>query len=100
MKKDRGDFTAIAVIYEGVGASGTTGSMILSRAFLSDPQYADFASTLFYHEFGHTMGLPDQYDLETNQPFSADIMGGGRRRPLKYNYLDAALLAEMNAAAQ
>lgn len=96
LEPDSGEFAALAILYEGVGASGAPGAMILSRIFLSDPQYAEFASALFYHEFGHTLGLPDQYDLATNQPFSDDLMGGGRRRALDVNYLDRELLRDMN----
>lgn len=95
LKADKGEFLVIAVIYEGVGASGTDGALILARAFLSDAQYQPFRSSLFYHEFGHSLGLSDQYDLETNQPFSNDIMGSGRRRPIEVNYIDKALLQGM-----
>lgn len=95
LRKEQDEFLVIAVIYEGVGASGARGALILSRSFLSDQQYQPFSSSLFYHEFGHSLGLPDQYDLETNQPYSNDIMGAGRRKPIEINYLDKTLLQGM-----
>ena len=90
-----GEFSVIAVIYEGVGAAGSEGAMILSRTFLADEQYRSFRSALFYHEFGHTIGLPDQYDLDSGTPFSRDIMGAGRRTPLERNYIDSSLLKDL-----
>lgn len=90
-----GAFTVVAIVYEGVGASGTDGAMILSRTFLSDGQYRDFRSSLFYHEFGHTLGLPDRYDLEHSIPYSNDIMGAGRRKSIELTYIDMELLREM-----
>lgn len=95
LKVDRQEFLAIAIVYEGVGASGAEGAMIISRDFLANPEYQFASSSLLYHEFGHTYGLPDKYDLATNQPFSNDIMGAGRQRPLQLNYLDPRLLQDL-----
>ncbi len=95
LAKDSGEFQVIGIIYEGVGASGTDGAFILARSFLSDEQYRPFSSTLFSHEFGHTLGLPDEYKLDTNQPFTDDIMGGGRRRPIDVAHFDKPLLKDM-----
>ncbi|MBI5732788.1 hypothetical protein HY967_02385 [Candidatus Jorgensenbacteria bacterium] len=87
-----GAFRALAFVYEGVGASGTDGALIVSRAFLSRAEYALIRSSLFYHEFGHVLGFPDRYDLDTNQPFSEDIMGSGRRQSIEITYIDRDLL--------
>ena len=95
LKTGPDEFLAITIIYEGVGASGTDGASILSRTFLSNEQYEPFRSTLFYHEFGHTLGLPDMYDTDNNSPFSNDIMGAGRREPLDATYIDSELLKDM-----
>lgn len=95
LKAEEDEFTVIAIIYEGVGASGTDGAMILSRSFLSDEQYRSFRSSLFYHEFGHTFGLPDGYDLQHSTPHSNDIMGIGRGKPIDTTYIDRELLKDM-----
>ncbi len=95
LKHNKDEFLVIGVIYEGVGASGAEEAFLLSRTFLSEDQYQPIASTFLYHEFGHSLGLPDQYDLETGVPYSNDIMGGGREKPIDINYIDKDLLKEM-----
>ena len=100
LEVDDKNFLAMAIIYEGVGASGSAQVMLLSRVFLTDPQYAAFKSSLFYHEFGHTLGLPDLYDLTTGQPFSNDIMGSGRRKPIDITYIARSLLKEMGTISE
>lgn len=95
LKHKPDEFLIIGVIYEGVGASGAEGAFLLSRIFLSEEQYQPIASTLLYHEFGHSLGLPDQYDLKTGAPYSNDIMGGGREKPIETSYIDKELLKEL-----
>ncbi len=90
-------FRIIAIIYEGVGAAGTEGSSLLSRDFVSREEYEPVRASLFYHEFGHAMGLPEGYDILTNRPFTNDIMGSGRRAPIEGNYIDQSSLREMGA---
>lgn len=100
------DYGVIAVLYEGVGSSATLiknsrieaedtfiisddgpPAFLVSRYFLSDSAYKDYGTSIFAHEFGHTLGLPDAYNLTTNQPLSDDIMGAGRFRPIQFSYL-------------
>lgn len=100
LKAPSGEFMAIAIVYEGVGASGAEGAMIISRNFLANQEYEPVAAALLYHELGHTYGLPDRYDLETGEPFSHDIMGSGRRKPLLTNYLDESLLRDLGVISQ
>lgn len=88
-------YRMIAIIYEGLGASGTEGSLLLSRDFVTRDEYSLIGSALFYHEFGHAVGLPEGYDIMTNIPFTNDIMGSGRREPLTTNHIDPKSLKAM-----
>lgn len=90
-----GYFRVIAIIYEGVGAAGTEGSTILSRDFISRDEYEPIGASLFYHEFAHAIGIPEGYDINTNNPYTNDIMGSGRRAPIETNYIDQATLQMM-----
>lgn len=98
IKTENGGYNVTAIVYEGVGAAGSPGAMILSRTFLSDPAYRNFRSSLFYHEFGHAIGLSDKYDPKTDQPSSNDIMGRGRLRPLPTNYIDPLTVKAMGVS--
>ena len=89
----KGNYLAIAIIYEGVGAAGAPNAMILSRTFLAKDEYKLVGKSLFYHEFAHTFGLPDSYSLTNNLPSANDIMGSGRYKPFDTNYLSPNLLA-------
>lgn len=95
LKVPPGNYQATAIIYEGVGASGAENAMILSRTFLSGGEYNLDGASLFYHEFAHTFGVPDRYDLTNNQPESGDIMGNGRFKPLDTNYLGSDILKDL-----
>jgi len=88
-------YLAIAIIYEGVGASGAPNAMILSRTFLSKDEYRLSGGSLFYHELAHTFGVPDFFDLVSNQPNSDDVMGAGRYKPLETNYFGPDLQVDL-----
>jgi M6 family metalloprotease-like protein len=95
----------MGILYEGVGSTATIikkddksnnlallseGSLpafLASNYYLTGESYQDYGKTIFAHEFGHTLGLPDSYDLVSNIPSSDDIMGSGRYRPLSITYL-------------
>ena len=64
---------------------------LLNRKFLTDMPYNAYGSTLLYHEFAHTIGLPDAYD-EHNAILSGDIMGGSRTEPISTTYIGDATL--------
>lgn len=89
------NFVVFSFIYEGVGASGTEGATLLSKSYLSKNEFSSNRATLFYHEFGHAMGLPDQYDILTNKSWSGSIMGSGRFKPMDLAYLDSAMLIDL-----
>lgn len=93
--EDSDAFRVIAIIYEGLGAAGTEGSLILSRDFISKIEYDVFRPSLFYHELGHAIGIPEGYNIETGQAYTNDIMGAGRREPINTAYIDKETLKEM-----
>ena len=94
VKKNDDAFKVLLVLYEGVGASGIREFALLSRQFLTDTQYANYASSFLAHEFYHTLGLPDGYG-EDASPYMADLMGSGRFLPLSRAYLNRALLKDL-----
>ena len=86
-----------SVIYK-VDVESADGFFILSRSYLTDEQYKFNGITHFYHEFAHTFGLPDGYDLETGVSDTFDIMGEGRRKPIEIMYLDRKFTRAMGLA--
>lgn len=95
-KFSQDDFTFI-IIYEGVGAGGSRelATSIIARGYFTQESEKELASSILYHEFAHTLGLPDEYDHEKNIPFSNDIMGAGRNKPLKITYLSQEIKEKM-----
>lgn len=75
-----------------VNIRSSDGFFLLSRAFLSEPEYRPFGASLLAHEFYHTLGVPDGYDVENEIPKTADIMGLGRFRPIEKTYLQRETL--------
>lgn len=78
-----------------VDIASVDGFFLVSRDFLVKPEYAPNASALTYHEFSHTLGLPDEYDAVTGAPTSNDIMGIGRFTPIESAFIDSVLLEKM-----
>ena len=90
-----GDATPIFyIVYEGVGAAGAPGIVLINRKYLSDPEFALLRGSYVAHEFYHAIGVPDGYDRE-DRSFTADLMGLGRNRPLELNYLSAETLSHL-----
>lgn len=118
-----GEYPVLAIIYEGVGAVGgivyeselEKKSEIAKEAgvpeelihivkifsvdgfFLTNIFFPERDSSIFVHEFYHTLGIPDGYvtpglyDIPTGQ----DIMGAGRFRPIEKTYLEKNTLKEL-----
>lgn len=83
------------ILYEGVGASGTDDAALVSRIFLTNPEYASVGSTIFTHEFYHTLGLPDGYIIPEAIPTTEDIMGLGKQRPVEKTYIQREFLRKL-----
>ena len=103
-----GEDSVIAILYQGVGSSGTVvtdpgaasqglesvvlednqpQAFLVSSYFFSGSSYRDYGNTIFAHEFGHILGLEDSYDLKSDKALDDGIMGSGRFRPLSATYL-------------
>lgn len=98
LKVPNGHFLSEAIIYEGVGLAGSDGAMILSRTYLEKSEYSTAKASLFYHEFAHTFGLPDRFDLQSNNPDSDGVMGQGRYKPIETNYIEPDFLKDLGLA--
>ncbi len=88
-------YRVLLIIYEGVGAAGSDNVALFSRTFLSDPRYGSVGASIVAHEFYHTLGLPDAYELESARPTSLDLMGLGRLKPIEQAYLSHEVLKHL-----
>lgn len=77
-----------------VDIGSVRGFFLLNNQYLTDDQYNVFGPTLLYHEFSHTIGLPDRFD-ENDSPFANDVTGGGRHEPIEATYIDRDLLKDL-----
>lgn len=76
-----------------VDIKSVDGFSLLSRSFLTEQETKFYGESLFYHEFAHVLGFPDQYDRY-------DIMGAGRLKPIEQAYLDRHLLQGVGVIMQ
>lgn len=101
-----GEYKVLGVIYEGVGAagSGEKRSFLIAREYLTRKQLSKiYGVTFFAHEFGHTLGAPDEVlhqqlenEFDTTVAFTEnDVMGSGRYRPLYQTHLSAVIKKQM-----
>ena len=82
------------IVYDGVGASGMNHAALINRRFLTDSAYEQVRESLIAHEFYHSLGIPDGYDISTGTSTTSDLMGHGRTtRDLKSNFLENSTLA-------
>ena len=88
-------YSVLLIMYEGVGASGGDTTALISRTFLVAPEYREFGASILAHEFYHTLGIPDGFDLTTAISTTSDIMGLGRFRPIEKTYLNKATLTAL-----
>lgn len=86
-----GAYPVTFIMYEGVGAAGAEGFFLVNREFLAGI-HGSFGNSILAHEFYHTLGAPDAYEISDTIPVSADIMGFGRAKPLDKTYLSKETL--------
>ncbi|MBI2591365.1 MAG: hypothetical protein HYW34_01665 [Candidatus Brennerbacteria bacterium] len=85
-----------SVIFK-TSVESANGFFLLSRGYLSEPEFEFYGQSFLYHEFAHTFGVQDYYDHETGLAFSDDIMGAGRWRSLESNFISSDILKELGA---
>ena len=88
-------YQAILIMYEGVGASGGGNVAFVTSSYLADSRFVVYGETIFMHEFYHTLGIPDAYEISSGVSYSSDIMGLGRFRSLNKTYLDRSVLTNL-----
>jgi hypothetical protein len=106
IKADSGDYRVYILMYEGEGASGALNTALLSSSFFKNKSYENINSTILAHEFYHTLGLEDQYELTSlvlaedavlprSIPHSSDIMGLGILSPISDTYISQSLISNI-----
>lgn len=88
-------YRVFLILYEGVGASGSENIALVSNIFMADSQYESVRATIMAHEFYHTLGIPDFYDIPTAVPTSSDIMGLGSSKPIEKTFILRETLKKM-----
>lgn len=80
-----------------VEVSSVDGFSLLSSAFLTRSEFKAIGASIMAHEFYHTLGLPDAYEVPGSFEvvFSDDITGAGRKRPLERTYLNRNSLEKL-----
>jgi hypothetical protein len=90
-----GGYNVLLIFYQGVGAVSSENVVLAGYDIFTNKDYEIFKDSILYHEFGHVIGLPDQYNEETGRSFGYDIMGLGRNGPLENSYIDLKILRSM-----
>lgn len=88
-------YQVILIMYKGVGAAGSENVAFVSQSFLAEAAYRAYGASIMGHEFYHTLGIPDGYELETARPTSEDIMGSGRLLPIEKTYIQREMLKHL-----
>jgi len=78
-----------------VDVEAADGFFLINRDFFDNPEYEQVGSTLFTHEFYHTIGIPDAYEVPSEIPTSQDIMGSGRFKRLVEAYINKETLRKL-----
>lgn len=123
IEHERNEYPVLAVIYEGVGAvggivyeseleikeeiaeqAGVPEELIhivdvksVDGFFLTNILFLQNSTSVFAHEFYHTLGIPDAYATHGfyDVPLGQDIMGIGRFRPIEKTYFEKNTLKQL-----
>lgn len=82
-----------SVIFK-VDIKSVDGFFLVNREFLAG-SHGPAGTSVFAHEFYHTIGVPDGYDEETAVAREPDIMGLGRTKPLDKTYVSKETLKSL-----
>jgi hypothetical protein len=90
-----GVYRVLVIYYQPVGAVSSENVVLLGTAFIEgDTRIKGRGDTTLYHEFAHTLGLPDRYVYSGVQGYDQstgyDIMGKARNGELEVAYIDYA----------
>lgn len=90
-----GIYRILVIYYQSVGAMSSENVVLLGTAFIAeDARIKGRGDTTLYHEFAHTLGLPDRYTYIEGQSYDRstgyDIMGKARNGELEVAYIDYA----------
>lgn len=94
IKAQSNPYQAMLVIYEGVGAAASENVILLSQAYLSEVKPLYYGTSILAHEFYHSLGLPEGYEIPSSKPLVQDLMGLGRFEPLERTYLSSQSLKD------
>lgn len=122
-ENSEGAYPVLAIIYEGVGAAGgvvyeSEGKTVREIAeetglpeelihivdvesmdgfFLTNTFFLENKSSIFAHEFYHTLGITDAYVASGSYdlPIGQDIMGAGRFSPIEKTYFEKNTLKKL-----
>lgn len=66
------------------------GFVLLSSSFFTKEEFKNYGASILAHEFYHTLGFRDAYEVPGSFEvvFSNDLMGAGRKRPIERTYLN------------
>lgn len=106
LEQNEGSYRVYVVLFEGSGAGGAENIALVARSFLTSDIYTHIGSTILAHEFYHTLGVKDQYEIAAavlaenviiprSISRSNDIMGLGVTRPIRDTYISRDTLRAM-----
>lgn len=90
-----GEYQSIVIMYQGVGASGSDNTALISSTFLTKDEYKGYGASILAHEFYHTLGVPEGYEVPSSISFTSDVMGLGRLKPIDKTFLNQETIKQL-----